>query len=421
MIISNATDLKRFVFRTVKQTAVTDMHTHLYAPSYNNLLLYGMDEQLTYHYLISEVLRHSSLSYEEYWALSKREQADHIWQTLFLDHSPYSEACRGVLTSLQQLGLDTRTRDLAAYRQWYDHQSTEDVVRFVLEKANVKDVVMTNDPFDDAERELWLADTDSELVKDARFHRALRIDPLLNDWPNSYKKLQAWGYVVKERITADDTDALAEVVRFLTDWARRMDALYMAVSLPSDFAYPVDDTRSLLIDHCIIPACSAVNIPMALMIGVKRNVNPELRLAGDMLGRSDIETVERLCRRFPHNRFLVTMLARENQHELAVLARKFRNLMVFGCWWFLNVPSMIQEMTAMRFELLGTSVIPQHSDCRVLEQLLYKWSHSREIIADVLTSKYEDIMRTGWKLEEHEIERDVQDLLANNFWRFVKK
>jgi hypothetical protein len=58
------------------------------------------------------------------------------------------------------------------------------------------------------------------------------------------------------------------------------------------------------------------------------------------------------------------MLARENQHELAVAARKFGNLMVFGCWWFVNNPSLITEITRMRVELLGTSFIPQHSDAR---------------------------------------------------------
>jgi hypothetical protein len=115
------------------------------------------------------------------------------------------------------------------------------------------------------------------------------------------------------------------------------------------------------------------------------------------------------------------MLARENQHGLAVAARKFRNLHVFGCWWFLNNPSLIEEMTRMRFELLGTSVTPQHSDCRVLDQLLYKWDHSREIIANVLSDKYCDLYDTGWKIKKKEIRRDVADLFGGAFWRFLGK
>ena len=36
------------------------------------------------------------------------------------------------------------------------------------------------------------------------------------------------------------------------------------------------------------------------------------------------------------------VLSVENQHELAVLARKFGNLHVYGCWWFCNTPSIIR-------------------------------------------------------------------------------
>jgi len=114
------------------------------------------------------------------------------------------------------------------------------------------------------------------------------------------------------------------------------------------------------------------------------------------------------------------MLARENQHELCVAARKFGNLMVFGCWWFLNNPSLIDEITRMRIELLGTSFIPQHSDARVLEQIIYKWDHSKRVIAKVLADKYKETLATGWRLSEDEIKRDVKHLLHDNFLNFLK-
>ena len=158
-----------------------------------------------------------------------------------------------------------------------------------------------------------------------------------------------------------------------------------------------------------------------MMIGVKRQVNPSLKLAGESVGKSDIDTVEYLCANYPQNKFMVTMLARENQHELCVTARKFRNLLVFGCWWFLNNPSLIDEITRMRFELIGLSVIPQHSDARVLDQLVYKWTHSRVIIANVLYDKYKDLLETGWTISEEEIKRDVEKLFGGAFWDFVNK
>src|SRR5258708_35328752 len=105
------------------------------------------------------------------------------------------------------------------------------------------------------------------------------------------------------------------------------------------------------------------------MIGVRRSVNPALRVAGDGVGRADVGAVERMCLENPDVRFLTSFLSRENQHELCVAARKFKNLMPFGCWWFLNTPSIVSEITHERLELLCPTFIPQHSDSRLLEHI----------------------------------------------------
>ena len=48
---------------------------------------------------------------------------------------------------------------------------------------------------------------------------------------------------------------------------------------------------------------------------------------------------------------------------------KFRNLHIYGCWWYCNVPSLIESITTLRVKMLGTSFTVQHSDARVLDQL----------------------------------------------------
>lgn len=406
--------LRSLVTEIVHATPVTDMHTHLFAPAFGGLLLWGVDEVLTYHYLVAEFFRASEMPYDAFWALSKTEQADVIWQTLFIEQSPLSEACRGVLTVLHRLGLDVASRDLAAYRAWYAAQDVQGFVDTVFARAGLKNVVMTNDPFDPAERPVW----ERGEKGDPRFYAALRIDPLLNDWPNACQKLSGWGYAVD---TVLSPKALAEVRRFLNDWIKRTGSLYMAVSLPPDFAYPEESARARLITDAVLPVAREANLPFAMMIGVKRNVNTALRLAGDGVDKSDVGAVERLCAAFPKNKFMVTLLSRENQHTLSVTARKFRNLLVFGCWWFLNNPSLIEEMTRMRLELLGPSVVPQHSDARVLDQVIYKWEHSRAILARVLGDKYADLAAAGWTVSEAEIRRDAAMLLGGNFWRFLEK
>lgn len=85
----------------------------------------------------------------------------------------------------------------------------------------------------------------------------------------------------------------------------------------------------------------------------------------------------------------------------------------------MNNPSVIEEITRERIELLGLSVIPQHSDARILDQLVYKWKHSRQIIADVLVEKYQTLFDVGWTLTSAEIERDVNNLFGGNFDRFL--
>jgi len=412
-VLKTREDIAATVEKIVDRTRIIDIHTHLYPPVFGELLLWGIDELVTYHYLVAEMFRRSPLACDTFRAMPKKEQAEHIWEQLFLENSPISESCRGVLTTLRLLGLDVRKRDLRALRRHFDEQKVADYVNTVFETANVRYVVMTNNPFDPQERPVWL----SQGPGDDRFKAALRIDDILMSWPKPADDLRSWGYKVTPELS---DESLAEIRRFLGDWIERMNALYMAVSLPPDFNIPDETPRSILIEQAVLPVARERGIPFAMMIGVKKLANPALGVAGDSVGKADNDVLERMCRDYPDNRFLVTYLARENQHECCITARKFHNLMPFGCWWFMNNPSIINEITRERLELLGTSFIPQHSDARVLDQLIYKWSHSRRIIGDILTDKYADLALTGWGVTGKDIARDVQNLFAANFETFLK-
>lgn len=409
--IAEQTALAATVKNVVDSTPVDDIHTHLYDPAFGDLLLWGIDELLVYHYLIAESFRHLPVPYDRFRALSRQAQADQVWEQLFVGHSPVSEACRGVLTTLQALGLDVRKRDLPALRRWFAAQDPARHLTTCLELAGVQSVCMTNSPFDDLERATW----DKAPPRDSRFHAALRIDPLLLAWGDSAPQLARWGYQVGVSLT-DRT--IGEVRRFLGDWTRRIGARYLMVSLGPEFEFPSDTSCARLLEKAVLPHCREEGLPLALMMGVKRQVNPQLGMAGDGVGLSKLASLERLCVEFPDNRFLVTALARENQHELCVIARKFRNLHIFGCWWFTNVPSLMEEITRQRLELLGISFTPQHSDARVLDQLIYKWRHTREVLGRVLTDKYSDLARTGWTVQESDIRRDVRALLGGKFAEF---
>jgi hypothetical protein len=420
------------IARAMAGQAVRDMHTHLYPPNFGTpvanatgrtdpagLMLWGVDELVTYHYLVAEVFRvvpATRMPYETFWRMSKREQADHIWRHLFVERSPISEACRGVLTTLNKLGLDPGAdKSLAPARRWFAEQDPDRYVDHVMRLANVESITMTNAVFDDAERERWLANPN--VGRDPRFAPVLRIDPMLIDWPTAAKRMSQWGFPCDA--AANDAATTDYARQFLEHWIDTMKAIYVAVSLPPEFRYPSGGPSDRVFRDIILRVCAERRLPFAMMIGSRRGVNPPLRDAADMGGLADLQSVVNLCRDFPHVNFFCTMLARENQHELCVAARKFGNLMPFGCWWFLNNPSLIDETTRMRFELLGLSVIPQHSDARILDQLIYKWDHSRQLIGQVLAEKYTDLARTGWAVTEADIKRDVRLLLRDNFVEFL--
>lgn len=408
----NIQELRRQVDEIITNTPVFDLHTHLFAPQFGELNLYGIDELLNYHYLIAEMFRFSSVTTEKFWQMNKKAQSDLIWKTLFVENTPLSEATRGVIAVLNTFGLDTRAKDLRQAREFFAAQNPADFLERVLETANVTDIGMTNDPLDEAEIKIW----NGGAPIDSRFHAALRLDRILNGWAEAVPLMRKQNYEVSANI---DRRTIIETRRFLNDWILKMKPLYLGVSLPDDFAYPEDSARGKLIKEAVLPVCREHNISLSLMIGVRRRINPALKLAGDGLGRADVSTVARICAENPDVKFLVTFLSRENQHELVVAARKFSNLMPFGCWWFLNNTSIITEITRERFEMLGTSFIPQHSDARILDQLIYKWKHSRLLIADALFESYAALWHDGRRVTRKEIERDAEKLFSGNFRKWV--
>lgn len=85
-------------------------------------------------------------------------QANLIWEAMFVNRSPISEATRGVLTTLVALGLEAevKSRDLPAIRRFYDEyrkdglSGSERFVDLAYRISGVRYAIMTNIPFDSA-------------------------------------------------------------------------------------------------------------------------------------------------------------------------------------------------------------------------------------------------------------------------------
>src|SRR5215475_5050338 len=105
-VLANRGAIEKAVSAALRKQPIVDMHTHLYPPVFGTpdpnktgktdpagLLLWGLDELLTYHYLVAEVFRvvpatgRGGLAYEEFWKMPKAAQADHIWKHLFVERT----------------------------------------------------------------------------------------------------------------------------------------------------------------------------------------------------------------------------------------------------------------------------------------------------------------------------------------------
>ena len=443
-------DLAAAVRSAVFDVEAIDVHTHLFPPSHGPLMLWGIDELLTYHYLVSEffMVAPKAVTPAGFFALPKPRQAELVWEHLFVRRTPVSEACLGVLTTIKRLGRlpDPAPASVAdwlpALRAAEAALTPEEAVEQVFKTSKLRYCIMTNIPFEPKEVKYWRPEK-NKAARHKYFKSALRVDPLLKgDWPTVAASLEAAGYPA----SLDGTRA------FLVDWIETMNPVYFMASTPHDFEYHPSAppsappsaapsaaageegggaaaaaansiTASDLLDKVLMPLAEEYNLPIALKLGAHRCCFPDLAPCGggDGVIVTDVEPLRLLCLKFPRVKFLATFLSRVNQHQVCILAQKLRNLHIYGCWWYCNNPSIIDEITRMRIELLGTAFTAQHSDSRVLEQLVYKWEHSREAIAEVLTDQYGKLLRTGaWALSAEQVKDDVRRLFGGSYEEFLR-
>lgn len=411
--------VREWVHFCVQNSEIIDLHTHLFAPCFGNLLRLGIDDVLTYHYLVEETVLATGMSPASYWSMPKHQQAELNWETLFLERMPVSEACRTVLTMFQRDGLESNIEDLNYYREYYSRFTPDEYVRRVFSRENIKGVFMTNDPFNSSEFVFWL---NGSYYPDSRFLTALRIDELLLYKKSTVDLLNKWGYVVD--YIADGRPSplsMPEICRFICDWMERMSAGYCAVSLPVSFSLEDDSVCAAILTECVLPVCRERKIPLALMLGVTRKVHSAMQEAGDSLGKIDIRQLHKLFREYRENLFLVTTLARENQHELTATARIFSNVMLFGCWWYLSNPVFMEEMTKMRYEMLGPKFVAQHSDANMLGHLVGKWNRFRVVLERVLARYYEELISMGYYPDDERIREEINDLCGGYYYKFLNR
>ena len=552
-----ACKLREAVGQEVDAAEACDVHAHCFGPEYGErLMAFGIDKLLTAGYgnsdlacspdLVAQYLAVADEPPEVFARLAMTEQADRIWEALFVRRSPLSEACLGVVTALQALGLHEalERRDLPAIRAWY---ATQDGARFnekVLRLAKLRYVISSHSPFFSA------CQLDACLhppPATPRYKAALEVDSLLEgDWrrvtatldtageprtlrgvanllercvgtcrpvyvssstphtftyqcdttptsPMEVPRREAWpvdpassvspgnggggvgggvgvgggdgggggggggkrravlasppkspggartSFAEAEDGFEQDTAAPAGVARSggagrpaggfdaappASRAALRSAAMHGTPTLDATLDMPLapwPPSSSTVLDAVLLPLCARHGLPLLLRMGTCRGINETQGLAGDGVGSARLDALTNLCASHPRHKFVVAVLDAAQQHAAAVIASRFRNVHIWGSWWFSALPSVAAEGTAMRMEMLGVEFTFCASSAKLHDQLIYKWKNSRALLTATLTSKYSDVAERGWRVSRGDIRRDVQRLLGGAFEDFLAK
>ena len=398
-MILSSDNISNKLLNIINSAPVFDLHTHLFPPKHEGYFLLGFKNLLNYHYLIAELLTATNIDASTFYSYNDEKKASIIWNELFEKRTPVSEACAGVLSILKELNIEINNKSFLSICDEYDKKIQSD--KNIFELSNVSSLVMTNNPFDLDEWSLFNTnDWDKKI-----YLSSLRLDDLILEYEETLKK-------AKDQISNQDNI----IVTYLEKCYSQSNPVYAAVSLNLETFHKIFHD-SLWKD--ILVWLENKNLPLSLMLGVKRAVNKDFGLAGDGIGDINLKELSNLCNLFPKNKFLVTCLSLNDQHELTVLARKHPNLKIFGFWWFMNQPTIIKQILKMRIDMLGFSFIPQHSDARVSDQLIYKWSHFKKILHPILLEYYQDLLDKNFPISENILQRDIDNLLSLNAKKYL--
>ncbi|MHC4885099.1 MAG: hypothetical protein ACYTGH_08450 [Planctomycetota bacterium] len=390
--------LEKSVWEITHATAATDILTQL-QPLADGSLPMGIDRLLTCHELTSEALRTSPMAPAEWDALSQRDQADYVWQTLFLENSPISEAARGILTTLgmlDHLELDPGHRDLETYRTWFESQDPCTHLNYVLDHANLAAVVIPEDALpNQGERPAWL--------ENDRIHTALDTSVLINSWKDAAEPLKAAGILKKKSCDKKGRTAAAE---WLAGRCEDTQAVYLTAALPADFDLAAQTNPVKIFKEVLLATAQEEFIPILLRVP---------GWAEDDL----LSLMMSLSESYPEIEFLIDTEGQCPPRRLYPLVRECPNLTLFGGCRKTSSPKCMTDDNRLFLELLGFSTIPVVSGAETLEQLLCRWAHGRWILGRCLQEEYRRLWRTGWRPTREELERDIARLLNDNFWQLA--
>ena len=120
MILSND-NISKKLLNIINSTPIFDLHTHLFPPqNMKGYFLLGFKNLLNYHYLIAELLTATNIDASTFYSYNDEKKASLIWNELFENRTPVSEACAGVLSILKELNIEINNKSFLSICDEYD-------------------------------------------------------------------------------------------------------------------------------------------------------------------------------------------------------------------------------------------------------------------------------------------------------------
>lgn len=322
-----------------------------------------------------------------------------IWERRFLHRSPLDEASRRILTTLGLLSLDPRPRARERYQQAMMDPPNPEYIGKVFRLANLEAVLVDQDPFAEEVRAFW----EEEPPFDPRFLPTLRLDRLFHDWSEAATFLRRWGYGVKVEFKGEKK-ALREIRRFIREWMERIRAVCVTIAIDLAMEDSEISPSMRLLSEGMAEVCRETGRPLLLLPrrfadGTERSISPSALLF--------------LSESIPNLPIIVAAAEEEDLLAYARLSAKRSSIHLLAGVGDTLTPSILTARAQRSLEYLGCHFIPYASGASVLEELIGRWAHARWTLGKVLQDRYAALHRTGWRLTEEEIQRDISYLFRN--------
>ena len=370
--IKDLNHVKRIIYGKIKYV---DFHSHLFPQCHKKFHKSGFIELLNYHYFLPEIFEKiPNLNLKK----TKKYIANQVWNKLFLEEIPLSTSAKGLIKILDKMGIHNKKISFEELVNLENELKYDE--HDIFAKCNIKSVVMTNNPFNIDE---W------SLFKNTKWDREMYKSSIRLDYLFSLK----------------DLNKLSEFKDHLDKCIKESKPEYLSISLSND------GLKRLIKSKVFLNYLSNLDLPLWIMIGVKRKLNPKLDDAGDCIDLIDLELIRDLISNWQSIKFIISNIHYRDEHYLNTLSRNFQNISLAGTWWYMNNKSYSKSAIKSRIEMLGTGHKLFFSDSRVLEQLIYKTSNFQDILTDILLDILKEHKQHNYQFTTKQLENSLYTLL----------